>query len=57
MHTQFWLENQKRRDPLEDLEINGNISLECILGKYVWRVLTGFIWLRIGTIGGFLWTR
>jgi hypothetical protein len=28
-----------------------------ILGKLGWRVWTGLIWLRIGTIGGLLWTQ
>jgi len=32
------------------------IILELILGKYGGRVCTGFIWLRIETNWGFLWT-
>jgi hypothetical protein len=33
MHTAFWLGNQKGRDHLEDLGIDGKIILEWILGK------------------------
>jgi hypothetical protein len=44
----------KGRDDLEDLGIDGKIILERILGKYGGKDWTGFIWLRIGTSGGFL---
>jgi hypothetical protein len=33
---------------------NGNIILECILGKKGGKVWTGFIWLRMGISGGLL---
>jgi hypothetical protein len=33
MHTKFWLEDLKRRDHSEDLDVNGSIILEWILGK------------------------
>jgi len=33
MHTKFWLEDLKRRDHSEDLDVYGNIILEWILGK------------------------
>jgi hypothetical protein len=51
MHTKFWLESLKRRDPLEVIGIDGRIILQWILGKYVWRVWNGFIWLRKGAGG------
>jgi len=34
MHTIFWLENLKRRDHSEDLEVDEKIILEWILEKY-----------------------
>jgi hypothetical protein len=52
MHTRFWLENLKRRDKLKDLGVDERLTLELILGKWGGRVVTGFIWLRIGTIAG-----
>jgi hypothetical protein len=39
---------------LKDLDVDGKIILEWILGKYGGKVLTGFIWLRIGISGGLL---
>jgi hypothetical protein len=39
---------------LGDLDVDGKIILKLILKKYNERVLTGFIWLRIGTNGGVL---
>jgi hypothetical protein len=33
MHTEFWLEKPEGRDYLEDLLVNGKITLEWILGK------------------------
>jgi len=42
--------NQKGRDHLEDLVVDGKI----ILLKYGGRVWTGFIWVRIGTSGELL---
>jgi hypothetical protein len=41
----------------EDLDIDEKIILERILGKWYEKVWVGFIWLRIGTSGGLLWTR
>jgi len=38
---------------LEDLGAGGRIILERILGKYVGKMWTRFIWLRIGTSNGF----
>jgi hypothetical protein len=50
-------ENVKERDAIEDLHVNGRIILKWILKKQDVKVLTGFIWLRIGTSSGFLWTQ
>jgi hypothetical protein len=50
----FWSENLKVRDQSEDLHVDGRIILEWILVKYIGKVWTGFIWLRIGTSGGLL---
>jgi hypothetical protein len=47
----------RKRDHSEDLDVDGRIILECILGKQVRNVWIEFTWLRIGTIGGFLRTR
>jgi hypothetical protein len=33
MHTIFWLENIKRRDYPKDLDVDGKVILEWILGK------------------------
>jgi len=33
MHTIFWFENLKGRDHLEDLDVDGKIILEWVLGK------------------------
>jgi hypothetical protein len=48
------LANLKGIDHLEDLDVYGRIILEWILGKYVEKLCTGFIWLRIWTSGGVL---
>jgi len=48
MHTKFWSENSQDTGP------DGKIILEWILGKQGEKLWTGFIWLRIGTIGGVL---
>jgi len=50
----IWSENLKVRDHSEDLSIDGNIMLECILGKQGGKVWTGSIWLKIGASGGLL---
>jgi hypothetical protein len=39
---------------LEDISIDWRILLKLILKKYDGRVLTGLIWLGIGTNGGLL---
>jgi hypothetical protein len=48
------LESRNGRDHLDYIDIDERIRLELILGKLGWRVWTGLIWLRIGTIGGLL---
>jgi hypothetical protein len=42
----------KGRILMEDLGIDGRIILEWILRKYVGKLWTECIWLRIGNIGG-----
>jgi len=44
----------KGKDYSEDLDVDRMIILEWILGKYGGDVWTGFIWLRIVTVGGLL---
>jgi hypothetical protein len=51
----FWLESLlKGGGQSEDLGIEWGDNIKWILGKWGWRVWTGFVWLRIGTGGGFL---
>jgi hypothetical protein len=54
MVTVFWLENLKGRDHSEDLDVDGRIILEWILGTYGRKVWTGFILLRIEASGKLL---
>jgi hypothetical protein len=54
MHTGIWLENLKERDRLEGLGTGGTITLKRILSKQGGTECIEFIWLRIGTRGGFL---
>jgi hypothetical protein len=49
MQTIFCLENLKRRGHSENLDVDENIILEEILGKYGEKRC---IWLRIGARGG-----
>jgi hypothetical protein len=48
---EFWSGNIKGRESLEDLGLDRRIILKWILKKQDEGVWTGFIWLRIGTIG------
>jgi hypothetical protein len=48
------LVNLKGRDHLEDLGIDGKIILKWMLGKEGGKMRTGYMWLRIETIGGLL---
>jgi len=43
MHSRFWFENLQGGDKSEELDINGKITLEWILGKYRGKMWTGFI--------------
>jgi hypothetical protein len=43
----------KRRNNLRDRGADVRIILKWILNKQVLRMWTGFIWLRIGSSGGF----
>jgi hypothetical protein len=52
--TGLWWGNLRERDHLEDLDVEGRIILKWIFKKWANGTLTGFIWLRIGTIGGHL---
>jgi len=54
MHTLFWMDNMKGRDHSENLDVDGKIILEWIIGKYGGKVWTGFIWLSMWTSGGLL---
>jgi hypothetical protein len=38
----------------EDLNVDGRIIIERMLGKQGGKVWTGFVWLTIGTGGGLL---
>ena len=37
---------------MKDLDVGGRIILKLILKEYSERVCTGFIWFRIGQVGG-----
>jgi hypothetical protein len=52
--TKFYIENPKRGDHSEGVDVDERIILECILGKQGGKLWTGFMWLRIGTSSGFL---
>jgi hypothetical protein len=55
--TGFWLGSPKVRDHWEDLGVGGRITLRLTLEKQGSMGITGFSWLRIGSIGGLLRTR
>jgi len=40
-----------------DLDVDGKIILEWILQNQIWKLWSGFIWLRTGTSGRYLWAR
>jgi len=54
IHTTFLSENIRRRDCSENHGVDGKTLSEWIVGKKVGKVWIGFIWLRVGTSGGFL---
>ena len=45
-------EGSEEREHLKDLDVGGRIILNLILKEYSETVWTGFIWLRIGQVGG-----
>jgi hypothetical protein len=50
----IWSENMKGRDHSEDLGIDRSIILKWILEEAVWKLCSGFIYLRTGTSDGHL---
>jgi hypothetical protein len=56
MHAKLLLEILKETDHSEDLGVDGRIILECFLEKWGGKLWIGYIWLMIGTSGGFLKT-
>jgi len=44
-----WWGDLRERGHLEELVMDGSITLRCIIKKYDGRMWIGFIWLRIGT--------
>jgi hypothetical protein len=53
-HTGFWWENLKEIYHLEELEVDGRITLKLILKECNERMWTEFIWLRVGSSDGLL---
>jgi hypothetical protein len=45
------VKNQRKRDHLEDLGVDGRMVIKCILRKSVGKACTELIGLRIGTSG------
>jgi hypothetical protein len=54
MHTRCQCGNLKEKDNFEDLDEGKGLVLKWGLKKQEEKECTGFIWLRIGTIGGLL---
>jgi hypothetical protein len=54
IHTGFWQGNLREGDHLKDQGVDRRIILKWIFEKWVGRVSTRSIWLRIGTGGGLL---
>jgi len=54
VHMGFWLGNLRERNHLEDLGVDGNMTLKWISKKWDDRACTGLIWLRIEAGGGLL---
>jgi hypothetical protein len=50
----LWWENLKGKDHSEDVEADGNIIVELILGKYDGKLWTGCIGFRAGSSGELL---
>jgi len=54
MYTKFQSERLKGKEYSKELRTDGKIILKLILDKQGGKMLTGFIWLRIGASGGLL---
>jgi hypothetical protein len=52
MHTKSQSESLKGRNHTKDIEVDGKIIFEWMLGKQAGKVWTGCIWIRIRTGGG-----
>jgi hypothetical protein len=53
---QDFVEKREGRRPFEHLGVDCKIILKWVLGKWGRDMWTGFIWLRIGTSRGLLFT-
>jgi len=53
VHMGFWLGNLRERNHLEDLGVDGRMTLKWISKKWDGRACTGLIWLRMAG-GGLL---
>lgn len=56
LHTGLKLGNLKETDNLEDLEVDGRITLNWDLNKQDEISWAGLIWLRVAMSGGLFWT-
>jgi hypothetical protein len=54
MYTGFWWGKLRERDHLEEPGVDERLTLRWIFRKWEVRKWAGWIWLRIGTIGGHL---
>jgi hypothetical protein len=54
VHTEFWWEDLRDGDHLEDPGVDRRIILKWIFKKWDGGAWSGLIWLRIGTGGGLL---
>jgi hypothetical protein len=49
VHTGFWSGDLTKRDYFEDLGIDGRLILKLVFKRWDGEVVTGLLWLRIGT--------
>jgi hypothetical protein len=54
MHADSLLRNLNETYRFKEVGVNGRIILKWVLRKQDRRAWTGFIWIRIGIIGGLL---